>query len=131
VSGDDLARRFIAALEQLEAGDGADGLAALYADDAVSGNVATSRTYDGPDGAREFWTGYRSTFDRIASEFRTVTVSDDSAALEWRSTGTLTAGDDVDYEGVTVLELRDGRIVRSTAYFDPNAIVSQLSGRVR
>jgi steroid delta-isomerase-like uncharacterized protein len=124
----DLARRFIDALHTLESDRTPDALAALYADDATSGNVATTRTYDGPDGAGEFWTGYREAFGDIRSEFRNVVADEGAVLLEWTSTGTLAGGDGITYEGVTVLEVRDDRITRSTAYFDPRAVVGHLSG---
>ena len=124
----DIARRFIDALHTLESDRTADALAGLYAQDATSGNIATTRTYEGPDGAREFWTGYREAFGEIRSEFRNVVAGDGAAMLEWQSTGTLAGGDEVAYEGVTVLETSGDRITRSTAYFDPRAIVGHLSG---
>jgi ketosteroid isomerase-like protein len=123
----DLAQRFIDALHTLESDRTADALADLYADGAVAGNTATTRTYDGPDGAREFWSGYRDAFGDIRSEFRNVVAGDGAAALEWTSTGTLPGGDEVSYEGVTVLELDGDRITRSTAYFDPRAIIGHAA----
>lgn len=119
----DIAQRFIDALHELESDRSATALAELYADGAVSGNTATTRTFDGPDGAREFWTGYRDAFGDIRSEFRNVVSGDASAALEWTSTGTLPGGEEVSYEGVTVLEFEQDHLTRSTAYFDPRAIL--------
>ena len=121
----DLARAFVDALHALEDGDGADRLAELYAPGAVSGNTATTRTFEGPDGAREFWAAYRETFESIHSEFRHVVVADDAVALEWISTATpASRGEEIAYEGVTVLEVADGRIARSTAYFDPRVLLA-------
>lgn len=125
----DIAQRFIDALHKLESDRDAGALAELYADGAVSGNTATSKTFDGPDGAREFWSGYRETFGDIRSEFRNVVSGDGAALLEWTSTGTSAGGDELSYEGVTVLEF-DGedRLTRSTAYFDPRAVVGHVAG---
>lgn len=114
---------FISALRTLESERDAEPLSALYADDAESGNIATTRTFSGPDGAREFWTGYRDAFDAIESEFRTTFTSDDGFALEWVSTGTLSGGDEVRYEGVTIVATDGDRVTRSTAYFDPRAVL--------
>lgn len=117
---------FITALRALERDRDAEPLAALYADDATVGNTATTRTLTGPDGAREFWSGYRDTFDTIESEFRTQLESDEAIALEWVSTGTLSGGEDVRYEGVTIVVLDGDKAARSTAYFDPRAILGQI-----
>ena len=73
--------------------------------------------YRGPDGARQFWLNYRSTFGDVESSFRTVVSSKDAAALEWTTEGTV-SGTPVRYDGVTVLELAGGKITRSCAYFD-------------
>jgi steroid delta-isomerase-like uncharacterized protein len=123
----DIAQRFIDALHELESDRSTDALAELYAEDAVSGNTATSRTYGGPDGAREFWSGYRDAFGDVRSQFRVVVASNAAVALEWTSTGTLPGGEDIGYEGVTVLELDGDRITRSTAYFDPRAILGHAT----
>lgn len=116
----DIAQRFIDALHTLEAGRDPEPLAGLYAEDAIAGDTATTKTA----GAREFWSGYRDTFDEIRSDFRNVVPGDDAVALEWVSTGRLSGGSEVEYEGVTLLELDEGRITRSTAYFDPRAITN-------
>ncbi len=125
----DIAQRFIDALHTLESDRTTDALAELYADDAKVGNIATTRTYEGPDGAKEFWSGYREAFGDIRSEFRNVVSDDGAALLEWQSKGTLSDGDEITYEGVTVLEFSGDRITRSTAYFDPRAILDHVAAR--
>ena len=117
---------FITALGALEGQRDAAPLAALYGDDATCGNTATTRTFTGPDGAREFWTGYRDTFDTIASSFRGTFASGDGFALEWVSEGTLSGGEEVRYEGVTIVHVDGDRIARSTAYFDPRAVLGTV-----
>lgn len=114
---------FITALRTLERDRDAEPLASLYADDATCGNTATTRTFTGPDGAREFWTGYRETFDTIESEFRIAVEDEDAVALEWVSTGSLAGGEEVRYEGVTIVALDGDHVARSTAYFDPRALL--------
>jgi ketosteroid isomerase-like protein len=120
MSTQDVADRFVEALWALE-GDQRelDPIVAVFADDAAIGNVVAARTFEGPDGARDFWREYRSVFDDMRSEFRTRTVQDDRAVLEWRTRGTLVHGDAVDYEGVSVLEVDGDRVRRFTAYFNP------------
>jgi hypothetical protein len=92
-------------------------LADLYAEKSRSGNVQNPDGFLGPDGARQFWLTYRSTFGEVRSEFRTVVASDDAAALEWTTEGTV-SGRPVRYDGVTVLDLVGGQIARSCAYYD-------------
>lgn len=122
-----LARTFIEALHALENDRDVEPLAALYTADAPLGNVLRPDRFRGPDGARQFWTEYRGTFDDVESRFRNVIAAGDRAALEWRTRGTSQAGKSVQYDGVTVLEMADDRITRSCAYFDPAALGEQIT----
>lgn len=113
---------FIDALHALERSGDAEQLAALFADDAELGNVTLGKRFRGRDGAREFWNAYRASFDSIESEFSDVIASGDCAALEWRSSGSLTGGREFAYEGVSVLDWEGDRITRFAAYFDSAAL---------
>jgi ketosteroid isomerase-like protein len=112
-----MADRFVEALRSLERDGDAGPLGDLYADDSRAGSVQHPDAYLGRDGARQFWAAYRSTFATVESTFRTVIGGDRAAALEWTTAGTV-SGNLVRYDGVTVLEFGDGRIVRSCAYYD-------------
>ena len=112
-----VAQRFVEALRTLEREGDPTALADLYAEKSRSGNVQHPDGFRGPDGARQFWLTYRSTFGEVRSEFRTVVASDDAVALEWTTEGTV-GGRPVRYDGVTVLDLVGGQIARSCAYYD-------------
>jgi ketosteroid isomerase-like protein len=127
VSAAALTERFVRALRRLEDTGEPDDLTSLYANDAVAGNVLDPASHRGVDGVREFWRGYRRQFGRIQSTFRTVIGHDAAAALEWTSHGEVD-GRPVEYRGVTVLELGDGTIRRSCAYYDPHSLGQQLVG---
>ncbi len=124
----EIADTFIAALRALEQDKDVEPLAALYADDAVAGNVIAPDRFAGKDGARRFWTEYRGTFQTVQSEFRNVIAASERAALEWTTTGTGFDGAAVRYSGVTVLETANGQVTRSVAYFDPKALGRQMEG---
>jgi hypothetical protein len=100
----DLTDRFVTALETLHADRTPDPLVELFADDAQLSKLGESRDIDAGLSAREFWERYREIFDEIGSTFRHVVVGERVAALEWRSTGTLLDGSEIDYEGVSVLD---------------------------
>lgn len=118
---------FIEALRRLEDDADAEPLVELFADDAVCDNVAAARGLRGRSGARQFWSQDRALFGEVHSEFRNVIVGEDRVALEWTRTGTARDGDPVEFDGVSVLELSDGRIVRFKAYFDPSALGRQAT----
>lgn len=121
-----LARTFIDALHTLEDTKDAGPLAALYTEDAKVGNLLVPDHFSGTEGAQNFWTEYRGTFDTARSEFRNVFATDAGAALEWTTTGTGFEGGDFKYSGVTLLEFGGGKVSRSSAYFDPKSLGSQI-----
>ena len=122
----EVAERFRDALWKLEEDRDVEPLVEVHADDCETGNVAVPRTFQGHDGLREFWTNYRKTFDEMKSEFRSVFADDEGhAALEWTTTGTAN-GRTVEYGGVSILEIEDGKVKRFMAYFDPREITEQI-----
>ena len=123
---DKIAKEFIDALWTLEETKDAGPLTALYAAGASVGNVLAPDQYQGPDGARKFWTEYRGSFDTAKSKFRNVIASDGGAALEWTTEGVSFNGSPLSYSGVTILEIEGEKVTRSTAYFDPSALGRQM-----
>lgn len=113
------ADEFIAALRRVEDAGDVEAMAALHADDARISNPTDAQPHRGPDGARRFWDAYRKSFVRVHSEFHAVLESDTRVMLEWTSDCETAAGVATKYAGVSVVETRDGRIVRFAAYFDP------------
>ncbi len=121
-----VANDFIQALWTLEETKNAEPLAALYADDALVGNLIAPDQYQGPDGARTFWTEYRGSFETAKSKFRNVIAGDGNAGLEWTTEGTSFNGSPLSYSGVTILEIEDGKVTRSSAYFNPADLGRQM-----
>ena len=122
----EVADRFVEALRKLEEDRDVEALVEIHTDDCDVGNVAVPRTFSGHDGLREFWTSYRNTFGEMRSEFRNVFADEvGHAALEWNTSGD-TNGNDVSYDGVSLLEMEDGKVSRFRAYFDPRTINEQV-----
>jgi ketosteroid isomerase-like protein len=95
----EVADRFVEALRKLEEDRDVEALVEVHTDDCDVGNVAVPKTFSGHDGLREFWTSYRDTF-----------------------------GEDVSYDGVSLLEIEDGKVSRFRAYFDPRTVNEQVVG---
>ena len=122
----EVADRFVEALRKLEEARNIDALVEIHTEDCDVGNVAVPRTFSGHDGLREFWKGYRDTFGEMKSEFRNVFADDGGhAALEWNTSGEA-SGKNVSYDGVSLLEIEDGKVSRFRAYFDPRALSTQM-----
>ena len=126
IMSEQVARRFIDALWALEETKDARPLTALYAENALVGNVVAPEQYHGPEGAKKFWTEYRGTFDAAKSEFRSVIAADGHVALEWTTKGTGFNGSPLEYSGVTILDIEGDKVTRSSAYFNPKALGRQL-----
>ena len=122
----EVADRFVEVLRKLEEDRDVEALVEVHTDDCDVGNVAVPRTFSGHDGLREFWTSYRDTFGEMRSEFRNVFADEAGhAALEWNTSGDAN-GNDVSYDGVSLLEMEGGKVSRFRAYFDPRTLNEQV-----
>jgi ketosteroid isomerase-like protein len=124
--GQERAKTFIDALHRLEEATDVEPIASLYAEDADISNPVTRHEHSGPDGAREFWSAYRGTFEEIRSDFHNVLENGDTAVLEWTSRGRAADGRDIQYSGVSVVEWDGERISSFRAYFDSRHLGEQL-----
>ncbi len=131
MSDEQTAQRFIEALRVLERERDSAPIAGMFGADSDVGNIVTRREFRGAKGAREFWETYRGTFGEMESSFHNVIVGDGSAALEWSTSGTSVSGDPIAYDGVSILEIADGQIMRFRAYFDPGGLGHQMEAGAR
>lgn len=76
--------------------------------------------------AETFWQQYISEFDHIATEFTRIVEVEDEAVLEWRSTGQLAAGRDIDYAGVSLLTFDGDTVSRFATYYDTASFVDPI-----
>ncbi len=101
----ELVRRWI---ELFNAGD-ADGLAELYAEDAINDQVVFSRPLNGRAEIREMFAVEFARAEMVCIE-ELLYDCGDTAILRWR--------DPIGLRGCGFFEIRDGKIVRQTGYFD-------------
>jgi limonene-1,2-epoxide hydrolase len=122
----EVADRFVEALHKLEEDRDVEALVEIHTHDCDVGNVAVAKTFSGHEGLREFWTSYRDTFGEMRSEFRNVFADEAGhAALEWNTSGDAN-GNEVSYDGVSLLEIEEGKVSRFRAYFDPRTVNEQV-----
>jgi len=122
----EITENFIEALQALERNRDVEKIAALFADDAEVNNVVTIDNSNDLS-PREFWQKYRDNFGEVSSEFSNKIAGENSAALEWTTTGTGADGGEVNYEGVSILETDGERITRFFAYFNPGKLGKQIA----
>jgi rubrerythrin/ketosteroid isomerase-like protein len=111
-------QQFIEALRELEETSDLERMVSLFDDDAEVSNPMDAAPHRGREGARRFWRTYRDSFEEVHSDFSRIVESDDAAMLEWTSRGVLRGDRPIDYSGVSVLELRNGKVRRFRTYFD-------------
>jgi rubrerythrin/limonene-1,2-epoxide hydrolase len=111
-------QQFIEALRELEEANDVERMVRLFDDSAEISNPMDTSPHRGQDGARRFWRTYRDSFEEIHSDFSNIVESDGTAMLEWNSRGMLRGDRPIDYSGVSVLELQNGKVHRFRTYFD-------------
>jgi ketosteroid isomerase-like protein len=122
VSDTTRSQRFADALQQLEQGEPEELLSQF-----AEGAELRRPEQDGVGAAADpetFWQQYRAQFSDLSTEFVRVTEVGDEGILEWRSTGTLSAGREISYAGVSLLSFDDDKAVRFATYYDTAAFVT-------
>jgi ketosteroid isomerase-like protein len=122
---EETAKNFVEALRKLEAERDLETISALFSENCDIANVVTEDN-NRQTNAHEFWQSYRANFGEVQSTFRNQIVSENTAALEWKTTGTSSEGQEFEYDGVSILEIKGDRITRFRAYFDPNKLGRQI-----
>jgi steroid delta-isomerase-like uncharacterized protein len=118
---DALARRDVEAMAALWAEEGEEHIAGQV--DAV-----------GPSGVREYFTEFFAAFPDFALEVQSIVTEGDRSAVHWTAVGTHLGslwgveptGARVTFEGIDLLVVREGRIVRNDAVADTLSITRQL-----
>lgn len=121
----EIAEKFIQMLQQVEEEKDVEPLVSIFSENAELSNLATPSPLHGKDGARQFWQKYLSVFYQIHSQFTNVVESNGSAVLEWISEGTLTSGEPLKYQGVSIIETQNGQVQRFRTYYDSAAFLPQ------
>ncbi|GGL89436.1 epoxide hydrolase [Deinococcus aerolatus] len=115
--------QFMTALQNAESSGDPSELVALHAGDVTLNNL-TSKTWTGTEGAQEFWERYLSDFETIHSEFTHHHESGGQGVMEWNATGKLKNGGDIEYRGVSIIEIMDGKVGAFRTYYDSAAFVN-------
>ena len=119
---------FIDALHHLEQSRDAGFIASLFSGDAYLSNPLVEHVAGEDNAAQAFWSSYRDAFDEVESFFRNIGEGEGAALLEWTSEGTID-GQTFTYDGVSVIEFVEGKIVAFRAYFDPSLLTIRTGDR--
>ena len=123
-----MTERFTAALHTIDSDRDVAAMLELTGDDAELMKLDERNETSGKDGARTFWEDYRNVFGDLETTFTSSVIGENSAALEWTSTGTLRSGSPFTYRGVTVIEGDEDRLTGVRTYYDSAAFVQKIGG---
>lgn len=122
-----------------ESGD-AEGVAGLFYPDAVFDDFPNQQQYRGLQEIAEYLMSGTRWAEGVSMSVTAVHTSESGAVAEWVFSGVqdhpigsfvpVATGREVVLNGVTVIEVENGRIRRAAAYMDVLPLVLQLGGRV-
>ena len=120
--------------------DNADEVAGLFHPDAVYDDYSTQHQYRGLEEIAGYVTGSTRWATAVSVDIIGVHVSDSMAVAEWVFTGIqdravpgflpVVTGREVVLNGVTLIEMEDGRIRRAADYVDALPLVLQVGAEV-
>jgi steroid delta-isomerase-like uncharacterized protein len=93
-----------------------DAVCAFLADDIVFENHTAGERAEGAAAVRDHIAGIFERWPTLRFRSRRLQVADDFAVSEWTATATRPDGVRVEWDGVDVFPLRDGKIARKDVY---------------
>jgi hydroxyacylglutathione hydrolase len=129
MSADAVVKEYFDALSRRDV----EAMAALWAPDGQE-HIASQVDTVGPNGVRQYFTELFTAFPDFALTVQTTVAQDDKVAVHWTATATMTGplrgleptGAHVETEGIDLLTVRDGLIVRNDAVPDGMALARQI-----
>ncbi len=98
-----------------------DAIAAIHADDVVFENHTAGEKAEGAEAVRDHIAGIFERWPSLRFRGRRLYVADEFAVSEWTATATKPDGTQIEWDGVDVFPLRDGKIVRKDVYSTSHA----------
>lgn len=110
-----------------------DGIAELWAPDGTE-HIASQVDAVGPNGVRAYFSELFTAFPDFSLTVQTTVAQDDKVAVHWKATANMTGplwgleptGAHIELEGIDLLHVRDGKIVRNDAVPDGMALARQI-----
>ena len=98
-----------------------DAIAALHTEDVVFENHTAGERADGSAEVREHIRGIFERWPALRFRGRRLYIAGDFAVSEWTATATRPDGTQIEWDGVDVFPLRDGKIARKDVYSTSHA----------
>ncbi len=97
-------------------GHDVDAIMATVSDDVVFDNVTAGERVEGAEAFRAHIAGIHERWPDLAFDEHALYVTADTAVVEWTARGTAPEGRRVEWDGLDVINCRDGLIVRNAVY---------------
>jgi taurine dehydrogenase small subunit len=91
-------------------------VAALHTDDVVFENHTAGERAEGAAAVRDHIAQIFANWPSLRFQGRSLRIGDDFAVSEWTATATASDGRRLEWDGVDVFPIRDGRIARKDVY---------------
>ena len=98
-----------------------DAVASMHADDVVFENHTAGERAEGAEAVRDHIAGIFERWPSLRFRGRSLYVADDFAVGEWTASATKPDGTRIEWDGVDVFPIRDGKIVRKDVYSTSHA----------
>jgi steroid delta-isomerase-like uncharacterized protein len=98
-----------------------DAVCALHADDVVFENHTAGERAEGAEAVREHIRGIFERWPSLRFSSRRFYAAADFAVGEWTATATRPDGVEIEWDGVDVFPIRDGKIARKDVYSTSHA----------
>jgi steroid delta-isomerase-like uncharacterized protein len=98
-----------------------DAIAAIHADDVVFENHTVGERAEGAEAVRDHIAEIFEQWPSLRFRGRRLYVADEFAVSEWTATATKPDGTQIEWDGVDVFPLRDGKIARKDVYSTSHA----------
>jgi steroid delta-isomerase-like uncharacterized protein len=98
-----------------------DAISSMHADDIVFANHTAGETAEGRDVVARHIAGIFERWPDLEFRARRLYAGEGHAVCEWTATGTAPDGRRLEWDGVDVFPVEDGRIVRKDVYSSSHA----------
>jgi taurine dehydrogenase small subunit len=117
----DATRRLIQAYNDAWNAQDLDAAMSMHTDDTVFENHTAGERAEGIDAVRAHVGGIFDRYPTLRFRGRNLYVADDFAVSEWTATATREDGATMEWDGVDVFPLRNGKIARKDVYSSSHA----------
>ncbi len=117
----DAVRDLIGAYDEAWNRQDLDALCSFHADDVVFANHTAGEVVEGADAVRAHIAGIFERWPSLRFRGRRFYAADDFAVSEWTATATRDDGSEIEWDGVDVFPIRDGKIARKDVYSSSHA----------